>query len=505
MKRVVLIYPCNISNRGPTHPPLGILYLAGILLGNEIDVIIIDESMQKNSRKILLDSLSAETICVGISTMSGRMLKAALDVASFVRQHQPNVPIVWGGVHPTLEPQSTLQHDLCDAVCIGEGEVSFLQMIRAYNKEIAFKDIKGIGFKEKGEAVFTAPRDKHFELDKLPSLPYHLLDLEAYYGPNNFFGFKSEKVFALETSRGCPYRCCYCVQALQRQPMRHMSADTVLRFIQDGLNAGFEAVAIMDDNFFANEKLALETMHAISMQNWSLEMYASPRADYLCRVDDHILELMQKIGLTSFCVGAESGSDRMLKLIGKGEKIDDIFKANRRLAHTGGFHPWFVFITGFPFERLEDTIETYKAMTRIVKENPFARTNNKKLIPTPNTPVFNECLARGMKKPETIEEWIEIEDLRWEKHASYTDQDVENFFCNTRYYDLSIKYLSSLRAPYATMSRRLLLYLFTPIFYLFSWIMNIRYRRKEAGKKIDTHFFDFLSKKARVVYLKNYR
>jgi anaerobic magnesium-protoporphyrin IX monomethyl ester cyclase len=419
-----------------------------------------------------------------------------------VRGFDSGLPIIWGGVHPTIAPDSTLTHPLVDAICIGEGEFTFLEYVAALKARTPLDGIAGLGFKRAdGQAVINQRRSDLYDLNTLPSLPYHLLDVPAYFGPTNYFGFDTDKLFSIESSRGCPFRCTYCVQSVYHQPLRRMKDETVIRHIQDGLNAGFRGVCFVDDNFFYSKRKSFQTMQAMATRGWDIEVYVSARADYLNAVDEQTIALMKRIGIKCLCVGAESGSNEVLAQIDKGEKIEEILAANRRMAPTG-ISTWFCFISGFPMEHLDDIIATYQAMTKIVRENPHARVNNKKLIPNPFTPIYHQCVARGMAEPKTLEDFVDIEDLRWENHACYVDHEVEEFFRNTRYYDLVLKYQSYLRAPNISSKERLLKPFFELAFTITSWLMERRYRNKTYGRAGDTVFFSFFVRLLRPIFIR---
>lgn len=492
MANVVLIFP-QIKNLRMERPNLGVLYLSAMLLQNHFSVAIIDETVQDDARERLDKYITTDTICVGISALTGRQLWGALSVADYVRKKRPDLPLVWGGTHATGDPLGTLKHPLVDSICIGEGEVSFIKMVKAYQDGGALGDIPGIGYKENGKLILTKPRDSYFDLNSLPPLPYDLVDLNLYKKDATFlgtFGLESSKLLSLETSRGCPFRCTYCVQSVKQEQFRGMNAGTVLRYLEDIVKLGVRGVTIVDDNFFVNPKRAVEIMESVRKKNWNLEISVAVRSDYLVKIKDETLVLMKDFGVKLLSVGVESGSDRVLKqIINKKEQVQDAFLANEKLTKFG-IYTYFNFIVGFPGERFSDIIETYRAMIRIMKKNPHAKVSNKKLIPLPGSLILEECVKGGMKRPETIEEWADIEDLRWKKRITYVERDAERWFQHTRYYDGLMMLLSSVRSPHDTYKRKILRACLTPPFIVFSWIVNLRARLRFPGFFIDNLIMD---------------
>ena len=485
MAEVVLVYPSTAHES--IRPSLGILYLGAILLEKGYDVALIDETVQKNARELLKEYITDKTICVGLSAMTGEQLFGALNVSKAVRDINPDLPIIWGGVHPTLAPEDTLKHEMVDVVCLGEGEITFPKMVKAFKDSTSLDNIDGIGFKQNGEMILTKEPTEFFDLNDLPSLPYHLLDMSLYTMPSffNFFGFESKKVCSLETSRGCPFRCYYCVQAVKCESFRVMSKESILKHIQDIVDTGATGVLWVDDNFFTHHKKSVEIMEAIREKNWNLEIFVAVRSDYLKRLDDSDFELMKAIGIKLLGIGVESGSNRMLEIMKKKENIETTLEVNRKLAKHK-IYAYFHFIVGFPEETLDDIIQTYIAMTKILKENPYSKVTNKKLIPNPNTPAFDACIENGMDRPTTIEEWANILDLAWEQKSPYLDKDAEKWFHNTQYYSDFMVFLSRMRAPYNTFPQKIARALSIPIFHIFSWMIMLRAKLKFSGVFIDS-------------------
>ncbi len=427
MPDVILLDPISGSGKNQ-RPQLGTLNLAAMLLQNSISVEIIDFSVQDDGERLLKKYLESDVICVGISTVIGPMLASGLDLAQLVRKQRPDIPIIWGGIHPTLVPEGTLKHKLVDAICIGDGEITFVKMVEALRYGRKLHDIPGIGFKEKGNLIFTPPEKELFDLNLLPPLPYHLVDINLFRIRNktryNFFGLKGDLIVSLETSRGCPFICSYCVNAAKREKYRKMRPGKVIQSLQDIVNLGVRSIAITDDNFFADKKWAAEVLKSIANKDLGLEMYISARSDYLGSIDDSDFELMKNAGVSMFTIGTESGSNKTLKRINKKETIEHSFAANRRLAKYG-MYAWFHFIYGFPGERKEDFLESYNAMHRILEENPlYAMVNLNRLIPNPGTPSFYECVAGGWTSPDTIEGWAEVIESTRSKTPAYMDPDL---------------------------------------------------------------------------------
>jgi radical SAM superfamily enzyme YgiQ (UPF0313 family) len=188
MAQIVLIVPKGL--RRPLYPPAGVLYLAAVVHEN-YSVKIIDAAVEPEAGRKLGAELDEGTLCVGISALTGTQLAQGLELAALVRAASETVPIVWGGVHATLDPEGTLAHPLVDVVCRGEGERVFPALVRALERKENLRGVPGIGFKENGKAVFTPMPEKYFDLDALPLLPYNLVDFAPYEAVKREDGPKS--------------------------------------------------------------------------------------------------------------------------------------------------------------------------------------------------------------------------------------------------------------------------------------------------------------------------
>ncbi len=430
MPDVILIDPAYGTKN--SRPQLGTLSLSAVLIENGISVEIVDLSVSLDGEDLIMTYLESDVICVGISTIIGPMLGHALNIARLVRNKRPDIPIIWGGIHPSTEPESTLHHELVDAICIGEGERTFLEIVDSLRHKKNLRSIPGIGVKENGNVIFTSKNKKYVDLDSLPLPPYHMIDLELFKKDTSrtgFFGLKEEQTLSIETSRGCTYHCTYCANAARKEKLRLMSPSAVIRSIAHIIKQGVRSVTINDDNFFINKERATEILREIVARKWDLEIFVAVRADYLSRLNEEDFRLMKRAGISMLGIGAESGSDRMLKLMNKKATVQSTLEASRLLA-THQINAWFHFLYGFPNETKEDLIKTYQVMQKIAETNPYAQVNLNLLIPNPGTPSYEACIAKGWDPPSSIEEWSELIKLHKSRRPAYVDPDLEQWWAD---------------------------------------------------------------------------
>jgi len=209
--KVVLIYPkSGLWEKLSIRLPLSLLHVAAVLIKEGFDVTFIDQRVDDDWEKKLLAALAENPLFVGVSSMTGTQIHHALKISELVKKNS-TAPTIWGGVHVTLLPEQTLNHPLVDIGVLGEGELTIVELAHALQQNQPLNDIKGVIFKDSnGDLIKNERREMIKDLDILPELPYHLIDLSQY----NSFDYQGEKSLDISTSRGCPFLCYFCYNTI---------------------------------------------------------------------------------------------------------------------------------------------------------------------------------------------------------------------------------------------------------------------------------------------------
>ena len=146
--KVVLFHPPY--DGPPLGPPLSLLSLASPLLAAGFQVSIVDASIDPEYKSSLASEITG-ALCLGISLLTGRMIRSAVDVSRFVREIHPGLPIIYGGWHPSLLPAQTLREDFVDAVVRGQGELTLREAAERLRMGSSFESVRGVSFKPHGE------------------------------------------------------------------------------------------------------------------------------------------------------------------------------------------------------------------------------------------------------------------------------------------------------------------------------------------------------------------
>src|ERR1700681_3337615 len=154
-KKVVFFFPSFASTDATA--PLGLLAVATPLLRAGYSIRLIDSTITPNYKKRVLEEVR-DALCLGISLVTGPMIRETVEIARAIKEWNPDFPIILGGWHPSLLPTQTLEAPYVDMVVKGQGEDSLLDVVRHLETRSAPDMIAGIGFKRDGKLIFTSER-----------------------------------------------------------------------------------------------------------------------------------------------------------------------------------------------------------------------------------------------------------------------------------------------------------------------------------------------------------
>ena len=390
------------------------LLMAAINLYEKYRVVIIDQIVQKDYKSHLLSLLEQEPICIGITAMTGRQIQGGLLASKMAKGK--GCPVVWGGTHPSLLPEQTLSHPLVDYVVQGEAEESFAELVDALaqGKE-RVNGIAGLWSKDNGRVVFGGERE-FVDLNSLPAVPYHLVDINKYIKSGKY-----GRALSLYTSRGCPQQCTFCYNpAVHKRRWRSHSAECVLKDIKR-LQREYqvEHFQFWDDSFFSSLRRAGAISEGIMQLKPSVTWSAlGAHIKDIKRMDDDYLDCMARSNFKEVVVGVESGSQRILNVIKKNFELDELYYANRHL-YEYNIRPTYTFISGMPSEQHEDLKRTVDVLIRLKEDNPQAiRGNIKPFVPYPGTELYEKAVELGFSPPDSLEDWSRLVFL------NYSDIDI---------------------------------------------------------------------------------
>src|SRR5262249_22384097 len=303
---------------------------------------LIDSTNSPNNKKRVLEEVK-DALCLGISLVTGPMIRETAEIARAVKDWNPDFPVILGGWHPSLLPKQTLEADYIDIVVKGQGEDALLDVVRHLWNRAPMDLVPGIGFKRDGRLAFTTERPLRPIVD-LPPKAYHIADFDAY---QRLCGRRWAMYIS---SLACPYNCAYCTNAGVYG--RKWNALTPEQFVEETVDLtrryGLELLWVVDDNFLVDldraRLIADGLVRAGADFRWSIQ--ATTNLTSRLSVDD--LKLLRRAGLQQICHGAESGSQKMLKLMNKGfQNFETIYETARRCL-AADIRPSFNIIFAIP-------------------------------------------------------------------------------------------------------------------------------------------------------------
>ncbi|OGD54408.1 hypothetical protein A3J78_00090 [Candidatus Beckwithbacteria bacterium RBG_13_35_6] len=381
-------------------PSFSLMALSAFLKQKNYKVTLLLNRFSNNKLRLLLKN------CLGVafSVYTGNGILYSLNMAKRIKEIYPHMPIIWGGYHPTLEPEQTIKHKLIDYVIRGQGEFTLAEVLFFLNDKHKNKleSIDGLTYKMKGNILHNKPR-KIMDINKLSRYDYGLYN--HVYKKHSSIGYL--------TSRGCPFNCKFCCSAAFNSTggARYMqySMERIVKDIK-ALIRNYKPAAIdfLDDNFFVNQKRIRSFVKAYKDNSFNFNWTAYARCDTFSGFDDKLVDDLQKINLVKIFFGVESGSQRILDMVDKRITIRQVLKSVDKIGKLNILSD-FTFINGFPQEKWSDVIKSLKLRNKIVSILPKASVRFFTFVPLPGTEMLKKCQRLGYQKPKKLTGWTFFE------------------------------------------------------------------------------------------------
>jgi len=402
-------YPMNPRS---LMPPLGLLYVAAAARARGCSVTVIDAAAEGFDRRVAWDAdteicgLDLDEIArrargleprvVGISCLYSITYPVVRELARRLRRELPRAAIVLGGPHPTyLAAEILSEESAVDFIVLGEGEQSFADLLDAIRGERPPAGIDGVARREGGNVLVPERRAFIEDLDRLPPPAWDLVDLDRYRDccvVPEFFTVGGGRHVPITTTRGCPHRCAFCVSSdFWGRRYRKRSADGVLAEMERLITLhGVRRFGLVDDNLLEDRARIVRILRGIVDRGWDIEWYC-PNGFGLWHIDDEILDLMRRSGMTMLCLSPETGSPAMLESYVS--KPIDLGRTREVVSLIEGrdLRLFLQFIIGFPSETratLRDTLRFVAGLDETLVLFNMAS-------PLPGTRLLDECRKLG--------------------------------------------------------------------------------------------------------------
>jgi radical SAM superfamily enzyme YgiQ (UPF0313 family) len=396
-KKVVLYNPRAVFYT----MPLGLLAVGSDLDPARFDVVIVDARLETDPVGALLAALDG-ALCLGVGVLTGEPIKDAVAASRAAKARYPELPIVWGGWHPSLFGTGCLEEDSVDVTVQAQGEETFREIVDRLERGESLRGCAGCAFRnEKGEAEQNPPRALK-PVDDFTRHDYALLPVER------FFALKGKKQLDYITSQGCFFRCAFCADPfVYGRKWVGLSPERVGEELED-LHAryGFVDVNFQDETYFTYADRVAAIAEEILRRGLRVSWAATMRADQGERLSEDAMALCRRSGLRRVIIGVESGSQEMLDHIKKDIKLEQVFRSAEK-CRRHGVAVNFPFIVCFPNETDENIQASLDVARRLRAMSPSFTTPIYYFKPYPGTPLTDEAERAGYVPPKTLAEWAD--------------------------------------------------------------------------------------------------
>jgi len=393
-----------------TGVPLGILYMASVLMEHGHEVLLVDcLSEDRNNRRFFADifdevGLDDDDIIKRIDAFSPDLIALScmftfrfplvLRIAKKIKDRDPTIPIIVGGVLVTGLPQLFLKNEYFDYVMMGEGERTMLEFVNAIERkapESDLKNIPGLGFCNNGSTYLNDKFDRVENLDSLPLPARHLIDNFQVY-----LDFGRNSVI---TARGCALNCIFCcLHLVAGRKMRFRNPKLVvdeLEFIQKTYNHDF--MVLENDNFTLNKKHAHGVLDEMIKRNLGIN-WTCVNGVSVNSLDYDLLKKMRKAGCHSIFTAVESADYDVLKAMRKQVDLDKVIELRKWTQELGMFLRGF-FLFGVPGDNMAAMEKTLDFAIKV----GFDSIASSIVSPHPGTEIYNWCIEKGYIDPDNID------------------------------------------------------------------------------------------------------
>ncbi|MHA1250782.1 MAG: B12-binding domain-containing radical SAM protein [Candidatus Helarchaeota archaeon] len=413
-------------------PPLGVLYLSSYLEKSNFKTRIIDMEAEKYGlTKViqLIRILKPKIIGISICAEALRLISSLLIEKI---KNITNVPIIIGGVSPTIDPIYYLEKLKVNYVVRGEGEKTLLELVEylLLNKG-ELEGIKGISYIKNGKIIHNPERELIKNLDTLPFPDWEKINMNRYFLSISY----KKPNFSIIASRGCPYRCNFCSISVFKY-YRYRSPKNVVDEIEI-LNKKYN----IKDISFNDATLNVNPDWVISLCKELIKRKIKIKWRCLCRVDrinEKMLYYMKSAGCYNIAFGIESSKDFFLKFLNKDFTIKEVINAIK-MVKKYKIEILTSFMYGIPGQNISDLQHNCKFIKKISPDY---------LSILILTPVIGTELYKMVKKKrllinyfDNFEEPEKITTKRLIMKIPGLSEDIINYYIKKSYllYFLSIK------------------------------------------------------------------
>lgn len=442
----------NLSNEyAAVEPPAFAALFAQYLRNKGASVDIVDGyALNLNSEDLARKSLeyfSPKLVVIAVyghqPSASTQNMTAAGEVARYIKEDNPNVPILMTGTHPAALPLRTMQEESIDFLCDLEGPVTVYKLLQAINAKVSnFENIPSLWWREEEiirRPLLSEPLIKDLDAE-LNGMAWDLLPMDRYKAHNwhcfSHIDNRSPYV-SIHTSLGCPYSCNFCCinAPFGKSSYRMWSPQFVVDEIELLVNKyGVYNIKIIDEMFVLNQNHVIGICNEIIRRKLEVNIWAYARVD---TVKEEFLPLLKAAGINWLCLGIESASEYVRDGADKRYGSQDILNIIRKI-QGAGINILGNYIFGLP----DDTHERMKDTLDLAVELNCEFANFYSAMAYPGSQLYNTAIANKWELPSRWHDYsqhgydskpLANENLSTAEILAFRDQAFNTYFTNESY------------------------------------------------------------------------
>jgi radical SAM superfamily enzyme YgiQ (UPF0313 family) len=415
---------------GTTKPPYSLVVIASLLRQRGAEFRLIDQTAESLPTSTLIDRLERESFRPTLIVYCSTTPTLAADTAEMaVLKRHYGAPLVCFGPHASGAPVESMERaPEVDAMVGGEPEEAVLALATLESIDKA-GPIQGVTVRRGGTVVPAKERAVFSGFAQMPFPAWDLLPLRRYRLP-----LVDKSYMLVETSRGCPYSCDFCIVPIHHgHKFRERDPVVLVDDIERGKREyGIEYFYLWGDTVTLNIKSFTRFCDELIARDLNVRWFANARADNL--VDPAYVDRLRRSGCWMLSIGVESESDDtrrdMMKKLER-QKIHTAFRNLRR----AGIKSFGFFIYGYP----GDTAASMERTTRYAIELDADFANFYPAVPLPGTELYERCRREGLL---TTDDWAKLEYSYYVINAGGLDEKTvmraihqanRRFFLRPRY------------------------------------------------------------------------
>ncbi len=401
---------------------VGLANISAVLKEKGYNVALFEMNNYTQDKRCLLDKISQyKPDVIGISANSHQFRyigSLAADIKSFF-----HAPVFVGGVHTTLTPDSIGDIKELDGICIGEGELPFLELVNRIAAKKDYFDVENFWFRKDTKIVMNKMGRL---IENLDTLPYPDRSIFAY-----FKSATGKVVPRFIFSRGCPFECSYCCNHAFKKIytglgkyVRRRSVEKALAEIELEKNRyNFTCFKLDDDTFSLDKTWMMEFCNKLSKTRWGLTFECNVRPG---TIDEEGMEFLKKAGCNMIKIGIETGDENLRWQILNRHFTDENIIKTFNLAKRFNIRTFSFNMIGVPGETPETVRATVDLNTKIRPD----RMQVTAFYPYPHTILGELCQERGYIERDHEDSYMKKSTL---KLPTISKKQIEKFVKNFKF------------------------------------------------------------------------